>query len=269
VVVCADTTVSGVDVSRYQVGTDWSKVAASGRAFAFIKYSEALDYTSSSFAADWAGAKAAGILRGAYHFFHPDQDGTAQAQFFLQHVAHFGAGELPPVIDVETGTDMDLIGRGVSAWVDAVVSATGKRPLVYVSSGFWRVPASYGIEGRADLWVAQYPGAQPPAGGPWCPNVTGAWTTWKFWQHSDKGQVPGVQGGCDVDVFNGSLDELRAYAGQGAGSIVRAPIAAFRAVEARVARLPAYARYGALAGMVVLLALLGYAVYDALAEDPA
>lgn len=261
--VCANITTPGIDVSKFQQNTAWPAVAGSGYAFAFVKYSEATSYTNSSFGSDWAAAKAAGILRGAYHFFHPDVDAVAQANFFLAHIAKFGAGELPPVIDVETGTDMNQIGAGVSAWIDTVTAATGKRPLVYVSSGFWRVPASYGIESKADLWVAQYPAAQPSAGGPWCPNVTGAWTTWKFWQHWDKGQVPGVSGGCDVDVFNGSVDDLRAYAGQGMNSIVRAPVAAFRSIEARIAAMPPYVKWGSLAGLVVLLGLIGYAVYDA------
>jgi lysozyme len=263
VAVCADTTVPGIDVSKYQVNTDWSQVAASGRVFAFVKYSEGTNYTNSSFGADWSAAQAAGVLRGAYHFFHPDVDAASQANFFLEHVAKFGAGELPPVIDVEVGTDMDQIGAGVSAWIDVVTAATGRTPLVYVSSGFWRVPASYGIEAKADLWVAQYPGTQPSASGPWCPNVTGAWKTWRFWQHWDKGQVPGVQGGCDVDVFNGSIDDLRAYAGAGAGATLQAPARVLRSVEARIAGLPAYVKYGSLAGMVVLLAALGYVLYDA------
>jgi lysozyme len=264
--VCADATVPGIDVSAFQPHTDWNKVATE-RAFAFIKYSEGTTYTNASFPGDWAAAKAAGVLRGAYCFFHPDQDPTAQANLFLEHVSKFGAGELPPVVDVETGTDMDLIGAGVSAWVDAVTASTGRRPLVYCSSGFWRVPASYGVEAKADLWVAAYPNAQPPAGGPYCAPVTGAWKTWKFWQHWDKGAVPGVQGLCDVDVFNGSIDDLRAYAGQGAASVVQAPAAALRRAEATIASLPSYVKYGSLAGAALLLGLVGFALYDALAVD--
>jgi lysozyme len=259
---CTGTTTPGIDVSKIQVSTDWSQVASSGRTFVFIKYSEAIEYTNASFESDWVAAHSAGILRGAYHYFHPEVDAVAQANFFLQHVIKFGAGELPPVIDVETGTDMHQIGAGVSAWIDTVTAATGKRPLVYCSSGFWRVPASYGIEAKADLWVAQYPATQPPPSGPWCPSVTGAWTIWTFWQHWDKGQVPGVHGYCDVDVFNGSLDELRAYASQGAVAIVSAPVQVFRTIEARIAGLPMYVRWGSVAGMAVLLALLGYALTE-------
>ena len=221
--ICANTVTHGIDVSAYQVKTDWSKVVASGRTFAFVKYSEGTYYASSSFAADWAAAHAVGVLRGAYHFFRPEIDGAAQAKFFLEHIAKFGAGELPPVIDVETGTDMHKIGLGVSAWIDDVAAATGRRPLVYVSSGFWRVPTSYGVEAKSDLWVAQYPNVQPSEGGPWCAPATGAWEKWTFWQHWDKGQVQGVNGGVDVDVFNGSLEELREYAGGEDSGVVRTP----------------------------------------------
>ena len=33
---------------------------------------------------------------------------------------------------------------------------------------------------------------------------------WDFWQHTDVGRVPGIEKEVDLNVFNGSLDELRA-----------------------------------------------------------
>ena len=267
--VCASTTTPGLDVSGFQLDTNWSAVASSGRTFTFVKFSESHGYTNPLFARDWAAAKEAGLLRGAYHFAHFDVDGATQAAYFLAHVDKYGAGELPCVIDVEQGTtqkitDMDIIGQVVSDWIDAVTAATGKRPLVYVSTGFWRVPAHYGIEAKADLWVAAYPGNQPPEGGPWCVNVPAAWDTWKFWQHSPAGVVAGVQKPCDVDVFNGSLEDLRAYAGQAplpAPSFAQAPVDAFRKAETTIASWPAYVRYGSLCGIAVLAGLLIFGLF--------
>ena len=32
---------------------------------------------------------------------------------------------------------------------------------------------------------------------------------WHFWQHSDVGTVPGIDEDVDLNVFNGSLEELK------------------------------------------------------------
>jgi lysozyme len=34
---------------------------------------------------------------------------------------------------------------------------------------------------------------------------------WHFWQHTDYGAVPGIDGSVDLNVFNGTLDELKRY----------------------------------------------------------
>jgi lysozyme len=33
--------------------------------------------------------------------------------------------------------------------------------------------------------------------------------SWQFWQHSDVGTVPGIKNDVDLNVFNGSIDDLR------------------------------------------------------------
>jgi lysozyme len=37
------------------------------------------------------------------------------------------------------------------------------------------------------------------------PKIPAGWTTWAFWQYSESGSVPGIQGPVDLDVFNGPL----------------------------------------------------------------
>ena len=74
----------GIDVSHYQGTVDWGKVKSTGKVFAFAKATESTGSTDSQFATNWAAMKAAGVIRGAYHFFHADQDAAAQANHFLQ-----------------------------------------------------------------------------------------------------------------------------------------------------------------------------------------
>src|SRR4051794_26156909 len=110
----------GVDVSGYQPVVDWEKAAASGIAFAFIKATEGTTLIDRAFASHWTKAKAANVLRGAYHFFRPKVDAEAQAAHFLEQLGD--PGELPPVLDVEVvnGVAPGQIAAGVVEWIDVV-----------------------------------------------------------------------------------------------------------------------------------------------------
>src|SRR3954471_21486658 len=96
---------SGIDVSHYQQEIDWQQVRRVGVAFAFIKASEGINVSDPMFNHNWRGAKAARILRGAYHFFRPQLDAEAQVNLFLDRIQN-DAGELPPVLDVEVLTNV-------------------------------------------------------------------------------------------------------------------------------------------------------------------
>lgn len=65
---------------------DWTKAAANGAKFAYVKASEGTEYSNPYFADQYAGAASAGMLRGAYHFALPPNasSGAAQASYFLQ-----------------------------------------------------------------------------------------------------------------------------------------------------------------------------------------
>lgn len=94
--------VEGIDVSWYQKKIDWQEVATS-KVFAFIKATEGVTLEDKAFASNWTGARTAGVLRGAYHFFHPSADPIKQAEFFLSTVV---TCELPPVLDVEASDNV-------------------------------------------------------------------------------------------------------------------------------------------------------------------
>ena len=60
----------GTDVSKYQTSVAWRDAKASGISFAFIKATEGGDRVDDNFAEHWRSAKAAGVPRGAYHFYY-------------------------------------------------------------------------------------------------------------------------------------------------------------------------------------------------------
>ena len=201
-------TLQGVDVSIYQGGSiDWGAVAGSGREFAIARVSDGF-YLDPDFARNWAGIKKAGMIRGVYQFFRPRHDAVAQADLLLQHVGHLGAGDLPPVLDIEAtdGASPAQLLAGIKAWVEHIEAKTGKRPILYVGSYFWNDNVKGGSEwSKYPLWL--------PAYGPTCPLLPSPWRSWVMHQYGSTGRVSGIPGNVDVSLFNGTLADLKRLAG--------------------------------------------------------
>jgi lysozyme len=194
--------VRGVDVSRYQTHVEWPKVRQNNISFAFIKATEGFHRQDELFAAHWEESGAAGVRRGAYHFFRPNQMALPQALNFILAVKLQG-GDLPPVLDVETlgDTRPEKLREGIQVWLDVVEAHYKVKPILYTNYDYYR---QY-LEGHFDdypLWIAHY---QVPR----LHIAPGPGKKLKFWQHTDRGDVGGIQGRVDCNVFYGSLAELR------------------------------------------------------------
>ncbi len=208
VTVCADgETVSGIDVSKWQGTIDWDAVAGGGIEYAFIRVSDGLDYPDSQFAANWAGAREAGVLRGVYQFFRPGQDPIAQADLLLDAMGTLEDDDLPPVCDLEAtdGQSAEVIRTKLQQWLDRIEAATGRVPIIYTGKYFWN--DNVASDGFTDypLWIAQY--------GPTCPDLPVPWQEWAFFQTSSSGSVAGISGNVDTDLYNGSMADLLEFAG--------------------------------------------------------
>lgn len=206
--VCANgATTTGVDVSYYQGVVDWNRVKAAGAEFAFIRVSDGASFRDPKFASNWTNAKSAGVIRGAYQFFRPTQDITAQANIMINAVGRYVPGDFAPVIDVEAdgGLAPATVAARVKQWVDLVKAGTGIAPIIYTGKYFWRdeVGGSRTFSDHA-LWIAQYTSQ--------CPDLPAPWTRWTFWQHSDHGRMAGIAGNVDLNKFNGTIEQLRAFA---------------------------------------------------------
>jgi lysozyme len=201
-------TVPGIDVSDYQGNVNWSAVAASGHKFAIARVSDGLNFSDSQFARNWSGMKAAGLIRGAYQFFEPAQDAVAQANMVLRAVGKLGTGDLPVMLDMEVsgGQSASTIAAQIARWVAAIEAGTGKTPFIYTGAYFWDASVVTSQFSNLALNVAWYNTN--------CPGVPNAWSShhWTFHQYSSSGAVSGVSGGSDMDVFNGTLAQLTAFA---------------------------------------------------------
>jgi GH25 family lysozyme M1 (1,4-beta-N-acetylmuramidase)/LysM repeat protein len=212
-------TVPGIDVSYWNSGIDWPKVRATGQRFVFVKATESDYYADPTFSANFSGAKSAGLLRGAYHFFRANVDGKKQAKKFIDYVKKFkDDGELPPVLDVEShdGQSKDRVISRAKTWLDEVEQAFGKKPIIYSGQYFLQDYFSEAGGGPPawakdyPLWLAQYPNNYTEGQQPSLPR---GWFKWNFWQYSEKGRLNGINANVDLNVFNGTLEELYKLAG--------------------------------------------------------
>ncbi len=205
--------VVGLDVSGYQPNVNWSTAAADGAQFAYVKATEGTTYTNPSFSAQYDGSYSAGLIRGAYHFAHPDSSGGAtQADYFVAHGGGWsGDGRtLPPALDIEYNpsgaTCYGLSAASMVSWIrafsDEVHARTGKYPMIYTTFDWWSscTGNSSAFAATNPFWIAKYSSTAPTS----LPAGTGYWT---MWQNADSGTFPG-----DQDVFNGTYAQLQTLA---------------------------------------------------------
>jgi lysozyme len=191
--------IHGIDVSYAQGKIDWAKVRAMEEdsvriSFAFVKATEGLLIVDSYFKRNWREAPKVGIACGAYHFFRPRKNGLWQARFFLQNVK-MEKGDLPPVVDIEVldGTSPENMRKELTTFVKHIENKTGVRPIIYANIQFYKDYLN-GYFNDYPLWIAHY--YQPKL-------KLSSNTKWRFWQHSDKGRVTGINHAVDFNVFKG------------------------------------------------------------------
>lgn len=223
----------GIDVARYQTTVDWQRVRAAGVSYVFVKATQST-FMDPLFKQHWAGARQAGLLRSAYHFLVQETDGLKQSAAYLKALGD-DPGELPPVVDIEDlkMTNPTLYAKISETYLLEIEKQLGRRPIIYTAAWYWTRMA---INGKYPawapnypLWVAQYPVRDgfPPLSdleqGKFKPALPKSWTTWAFWQYSERGRVDGIThngkpANVDLDVFQSSLDDLRAWAGLGSSN---------------------------------------------------
>jgi lysozyme len=197
--------VHGIDVSHYQGRIDWQLLQQHQEAitplqFVFMKATEGGDHGDTTFASHFANARAHGFIRGAYHFFIPGTDALRQAEFFIQTVK-LDTGDLPPVLDVEvTGRkSKQELQQGIIRWLNRVEAHYGVKPILYTSYKFKKKYLNDSVFNAYPYWIAHYYVDSVRYEG-----------RWDFWQHTDVGSVPGIEEEVDLNVFNGSLADLKA-----------------------------------------------------------
>jgi len=157
-------------------------------------------------------------VRGCYHFFGLGE-ARIQAENYLSRGVDFGApGCLPPILDIE-----DLVGKDAAdslrlnkqvlanrsnwiesalEWLSIVEEKTGRTPIIYSYANYF---AEYLNNDqrftRFPLWIASYQNHEP--------GLPKGFDRYTFWQYSQYG---GPNKDLDLDLFNGTFDELKSLA---------------------------------------------------------
>ncbi|MEO6759138.1 MAG: glycoside hydrolase family 25 protein [Saprospiraceae bacterium] len=199
--------VHGIDVSRYQRRVDWARVknmqvGGVNISFAFIKATEGSWQQDPEFDENWANAREQGIVRGAYHFFLPNISPKDQATRFIRTV-QLRSGDLPPVVDVEDAKGMTKgqVQRYTKEFLSILEKRYKVQPILYTNRDFYKNYFGDNEDFKDyHFWIAHYyvnDLSMPDD------------EEWNFWQHSDRGNVNGINEPVDFNVFNGDSAALR------------------------------------------------------------
>jgi lysozyme len=206
---------TGIDISHWNGKIDFAKAKSSGAEFVYIKSSQAC-WTDDTWVRNWQAAKAAGILRGAYHYLDFTRPALDQAKYFAA-LLKMDPGELPAMLDFEEDPngllrpDVTRIIRTQMArdFLAYVEQTLGRIPGIYTGDPYWRAWGSPDQNfAKYPFWLAAYvteANAKIPL----------PWTRWTIWQYTSSANGPAYgadSAKMDLNWFNGTREDLYKFA---------------------------------------------------------
>jgi lysozyme len=193
----------GLDVSEYQGKISWIDVDTVENKypvhFVFIRATVGIDRLDKQFDENWLGAKKSNLIRGAYHYYRPNENSLEQAALFIKTVS-LEKGDLPPVLDIERlpeNQSVDRLKIGLKRWLRAVEAHYKVKPIIYTGERYYD---DFLKEEFSDylFWIANYNFYRE--------NIQ---EDWLFWQFTEKASVSGIKGNVDVNIYNGDVQQLQ------------------------------------------------------------
>jgi len=192
--------VEGMDVSVFQGEIDFAAARSGGIEVVYIRSSYGLRGVDARFAQNCAGAEAAGLPFGLYHYLEATTPAGArrEAEHFVSLI-RARPYACRPALDFENyrGLSREQATDTVLAFLGRVEELTGQQPMLYADG--YAVTAKLGAAAAEyPLWLAQWDTEEPDlAGSPW--------REWTGWQYTDVGLAEGVTGFVDRDRFTAGI----------------------------------------------------------------
>lgn len=191
----------GADLSAHNSVTDWNTLAAAVD-FVLLKATEGGNWNDRKFRTNYENARAAGLKVGAYHFFRFDRESLPQAINFFNAI--WGKRlDFPAVIDVEEdgnpeGVDRDKVVERIGQMVEFLESH-GVRVMFYANKKSYSKYLEHRFS-EYPVWICSL-SSEPDDN-----------MNWIIWQFSHTGNLPGIKGEVDLNVFrNKKFDDEQIF----------------------------------------------------------
>lgn len=198
----------GIDVSKHQGNIDWTKVAADGVEFAFVRAglrgygTEGKLVEDETFEQNVTGALQAGLKVGVYFYSQAitEEEVLEEANLVLEKVKPYNI-QLPIVYDVEKVSG----GKGranalsveerthLTALFCQTIQDAGYKPMIYHNMEMSTLMLDLGQLEQYDKWFAYY---NDDLYYPYA---------YKVWQYSEKGAVDGINEEVDLNIWFGDF----------------------------------------------------------------
>lgn len=197
----------GIDVSEYQGIIAWDQLKEINKkkqvSFVLIRATAGKNHRDRFFTSNWRKSANKDLVRGAYHYFRPNENSSQQAINFIKNVK-LSTGDLPPILDIERTSNVQSLKSlkvGVQNWMKLVEDHYGIKPILYTGAHYYKDHLKNDFKDY-NLWVANYNNVSQPL----------TKHKWMMWQFSDNGSISGIKGPVDLDLFKGTVTELKKYA---------------------------------------------------------
>lgn len=181
----------GIDVSHHQGSVSWSALKAEcGLTWGACKATEGTSFLDNQFGRNWAGLRAAGLTRVAYHFARPESStADRQVDYFLSVVKPVAGDVL--CLDLEASK---LTQAGTNAWAkrfgDLLRQRAPQCTTVAYLGGYAGNESGRNLSQHFDLWwFPRYRTMSPVTASSWpatfaprIPSNKTGWTAPHIWQ---------------------------------------------------------------------------------------
>jgi len=193
----------GVDFSHYQGIINWNHVDTfnCGKPVSFVIVRATMGHNGKDiyFNYNWKNLKKKKLIKGAYHYYRPNENSAKQAANFIKRVK-LEKGDLPPILDIEAVPTVQSVKNlriGLKRWLNIIEDHYGVKPIIYSSDHYFKTYLSKKEFRDYTLWIANFNNMRHPKE-----------NKWLIWQFTEKGTINGVDGFVDFNVFRGSKKDL-------------------------------------------------------------
>ena len=196
----------GIDVSEYQGIINWESVSQINDGhqinFVIVRSTAGRNKRDRFFTSNFREAKKHNFIRGAYHYYRPNENSNDQASNFIKNVK-LASGDLPPILDIEkisSVQSLKSLKTGIKNWLNIIEDHYGIKPILYTGAHYYKDYLKDEFT-NYHIWIANYNQVEDPLRN----------QNWSLWQFSDNGSVRGIKGPVDLDLFNGNLADFKKY----------------------------------------------------------